>query len=619
MRDDLSPGRLGAVPAIVFGFAALLSGVGIRLVTAVGQTGLHADDRVTAFATLLSAAALVFALMARPKYHRRVFILPWVAAGCIALFMAGLAALEPEIRSSLSPASLEAAGGVALLLALTRWREATLIRDHRWPEFGGQAKSELHHDEATSALVPASALLAKDEVRVNPGEPVPVDGHLSSDLARIDEGAVMGAGHVVDKRNGDPIFAGSKSDGAMRVTVDAPWDESWAAQRNSRHDRLKVEQLEPDRTSRAAAGALTTIAVAVCGFAISQYGPFSLSAWLPSVAGVLTATVTVGPSLGRMRGRIAFLHGMHQAGLVISRARDLRALMRISRWLFDARLLAAPGPVEVVELSDVAQNELLVVSEALLREEGGPRHASVLTQVNLRELDLTEGAALRHTENVYRGTVNGRRWFMGTADHIKTVFQFEVDPAHRGALVFFEERKQTPWLIGRDDVGIVGILSIGLEVDAGVQSAAKTLAAKVIKTVQEAPALAERAGIKVQKQDPTAKDAVVLSEGLEPPKAGLRIRVVPPEPAQPLPSAGAPRLMKPALVAFAQALPLFSRYRAKTSRFAWGATAAGLLFATVVALLLSLPPWVGTVIGCVTVWLASGSAPEELTDASALD
>ena len=79
--------------------------------------------------------------------------------------------------------------------------------------------------------------------------------------------------------------------------------QSWAAQRDARHDRLQHAQVQPDRPGRAAASAVTLIAVAVGGLAMTRAGPLAVAEWMPTVAGVLLATAALVPSLARWRGR----------------------------------------------------------------------------------------------------------------------------------------------------------------------------------------------------------------------------------------------------------------------------------------------------------------------------
>ncbi len=609
MRDELSPGRTSAVLAMVVGVLTLLFGVAVRAYVASEQDSLLDQTGAVLLGALICALTLLVGVIGRPYHHRGVFLLTWMAAGVVVIVMVVVTLLNLDARSALAPAALEAAGGLALLMALTRWLEGSLVRRHSWPEVSGKAKSEVHHDHATSALVPASALVAKDELRLQAGDCVPVDGYLSSESGQLDDSPVMGPGPAVDKREGDPVFAGSKALEPIRVVVAGPWRDSWAAQRNERHDRLMAAQVRPDRHAKVGAAAVTLLAVAIAGFSISRADPLRLPDWLPTVAAVLLAGAAVAPGLGRMRSRLAFLHGLHEAGLVVSRERDLAELVRVQHWFVDPVLLAAPGPVEAVAFDDTRSDRVLAVAEALTREYGGPVHDSLKAAVDGQELNVLEGAALRHADGAYHGTVEGERWFLGTAERVKQTMNLAVDPAHRGALTFFEDRDQTPWLVGRDRDGIVGVVGVGIDIDPRARAGAKALSAQVMDSKPEAPMLAKQAGLTRAAKEPAARDASLVAEGSPQPKHGLRVRVMLPRPTHMLAESGSPRLMRPALAPLAHALPVLEAHRSAAPTRAWVITGLLLALVAVFALLWTLTPAMATILTLVTLVVAGGGAP----------
>ena len=613
MSDDRSPGRVAALIALTTGVLALVLGISVRVLALGGQGGLQADVGFLTAAVVLSALALAPAAWARPVHFGSVFILPWLGAAALAIVMLVLSLLEPQLRPALAPAALETAGGFALLIAFVRWRQMNLIRRNSWAPLNGQAKSEVHQDQQTSALVPASALVAKDEVRLQAGDRVPADGHLSSDDGRLNESSVMGPSRPVERKKGAPIFAGVVAEDPIRVRIAAPWHESWGAQRDQRHDKLRTELLPADRSARAAAVSITLIAVAVAGLAMTRAGPLAASVWMPTAAGVLLAAVAMAPALGRLRGRISFLYGLHRAGLIVSRMRDLRALMRVRRWHIDPVLLAAPGPVEAVAFDDSPTDVLLVKAEALTRERSGPLYGSVLAAVRALGLQRSEGAALRYSDGLYQGTVDGERWFLGRQEQVQAVLNHTLDVANQGPLTFFDDRLQTPYLIGRDKEGIAGVVGIGMGVEDDVRAAVRALQAKVVPSIPEAATLADRVGVPLQQSEPGHRDGTLMSEGTAPPKAGTRLRVLTPRAARQLPSAGSPRMMKPALAAFASVVNALRAHLDVAARTAWLAAAAGLGVSAALALLVGLSPSAGALIGAAAVWGAS------MTDAPAPD
>ena len=341
MSDVRSAAHLRDLVAFAVGLLVLAIGTTVRFLSPA-QAGLHGAGALAA--PLLAAAAFAAGVRLRPLHHRGVFLLPCLIAAAVGGLMLVLSLVDPTTRADLVPPALETLGGVVVVLATIKWVEAAIVGRHRWLHVNGQVKSELHHDVETSALVPASALVAQDEVRLKAGEQLPVDGFLSTDDGALDESLVMGdESPPVSKTYGEAVFAGTLARTPLRVVVAAAWGDSWAAQRDDRHDRMTEALLIPDRPARTAASAVALVAVATAGMAVTRAGPLAVALWMPTAAGVLLAAAAVVPAFGRLRVGLASLHGLAAAGLVVSRRRDLRALMRVRRWYFDSNLLLAPN------------------------------------------------------------------------------------------------------------------------------------------------------------------------------------------------------------------------------------------------------------------------------------
>ena len=68
--------------------------------------------------------------------------------------------------------------------------------------------------------VPVEELLRGDRVVVRPGQRIPIDGRVISGSSGVDQAPVTGESMPVDKRAGDPVFAGTvNGEGALEVEV----------------------------------------------------------------------------------------------------------------------------------------------------------------------------------------------------------------------------------------------------------------------------------------------------------------------------------------------------------------------------------------------------------------
>ncbi len=608
MDDGLAIDRGRAAPAAAVGLLALASGGGIRGAAHLERIGGSETAAFGAVIMVLTLAAIGAGLWARPPIHRQlVFFLPWIGASAVAVLMATVALMTPESRPTLGPAALETAGGLGLLSAVARAIEATLVERFRWYHVGGQAKAELHHDAMTSSLVPASALVAGDEIRVSAGDRIPVDGRLSSPGGEVDESAVMGDGPTVDKVRRDPVFAGTRAGSPLRVEVAGPWAESWAAQRDARHDEVVRRLTEPDPSSRATAAAATVIAAAVAGWAITRSGPLAVGEWMPTVAAVLMATVVMSDSLARMRARLGFLQGMASAGLVISRPRDLRALASGGRWFIDPTLIVVPGALEVRPVGGFRGEDLLAVAEALMRTDRGLLPAALrgAPLTGRRNVDATP----QGRSGVYRGTIDGDRWFVGPSDAVEDQLDRQVVADARAAMPELGDLDPCLWWIGRDERTLAGAIAISIDVEASALAAGRALEARLSPLEPDATMLSALTGVPVADRPPGPRDVTIVDEQTPPPRAGVRIRVVDPRIGRRLPVAGAPRLMRPALARWAEGFAGAADDRAKALGHGWLVLATNMTAMAALALTGGLAPWVAAGLGLLTLLLSAGRPP----------
>ena len=605
MAEKRTAGRWRAVLAVVFGLVAFVTGVSVRLFAMAEQASLRGDPELAWTAAALTALALVGAAAARPTVHRGELIAPWVAAGVLAAAMILLSLVDPALRSVFAPAALETAGGIALLIAAVRWSEATTAAQPRSSTVAAGAKFELYRGQ-TSSLVPASALVANDEVRLEAGDVVPVDGFIASTRGRLDESPVFGPRPATERGERSVVFAGTRAESPIRVVAAAPLSTSWTAQRDARHAALTDQEISPDRMGRRIAQALSLIAFGVAGMAMTQAGPLAVAVWAPTAAAVLIAAAAAAPSMGRIRGRLDFLNGLHRHGVVVTRSQDLRALMQVEQWHIDANLLAGSGSVETVALADDPPETIVRVAEALLREHGGLVHRSVRHAIERMALVPAEGAALRQADGLYWGTVEGRRWFTGTAEAVHAKRGDELDPARKTTFSFWEDHGQTPWVVGLDAEGPVGIMGIGFEVRAEVQAAARALDA-VVTPSAEAEQVAARADLPLAASPPGQHHGTLTAASTLPPKVGVRLRVLTPEPGPRLPAAGSPRLMAPSLPLFAERWPALRADLLRAPRSAAVAAGAVLTLVSSIALTAGMAPVFGVLAALIAVGAAVGS------------
>ena len=601
---DRGPAR----PAAAVGLVALAVGGGAR---AADHLELGQGSGTTGFATVvvvLTVAALGAAFWARPPIHgRAMFMLPWMGAGAVAVVMASMALVAPDVCAALGPAALEAAGGLGLLSAVARGVEATIIERYGGYRVSGQAKAELHHDATTSSLVPASALVAKDEIRISAGERLPVDGRLSSEGGEVDESAVMGDGPPVAKARRDPVFAATVARTSMRVEVEAPWADSWAAQRDARHDEVARRLTMPDPLSRATAGAATVIAAAVAGLAMTRAGPVAIGEWMPTVAAVLMATAVMSESLGRMRARLGLLHRSASAGWVIARCRDLSAMVPGGRWFVDPALIGIPARLEVRPVGGFSVEALVAAAGALTRHHHGLLPAALRSPSVAGRASV--GVALQALDGVYRGTIDGHRWFLAPSSAVEDQLDPRVVVNARASMSGLDGPDRRLWWIGRDERTLEGAIVVVIDIERRALSAARALQARWSPLDPDASTLSALTAIPVAEGPPGPRDVTVAAEGTPAPRAGACLWAVEPRLGRRLSATGAPVLMRPAVDRWAAGWAAAAGERVKALRHGWLVLVINMSVVAVLALTEGLMPWVGAGLGLAALWSSVGRPP----------
>jgi hypothetical protein len=331
--------------------------------------------------------------------------------------------------------------------------------------------------------------------------------------------------------------------------------------------------------------------------------------WLPKIVAIVLAGVAAAPSLALMMGRIGALSTSLAHGLSFSRAKDVVSLARVRRWQMDPRLLAAPGEVEAVALADTPADALLQIAGALLEAEKGPELASVRAALEKKKLPLAQGAALSKNNGVLRGTVDGKRYFLGPQQAMEEEEKIAIDDNMAGTIDFLRDKNLLTHLIGNPEEGVLGAVGIGLSAEADAKAAAHILGATVMPGLPDSTrqVIAKAAEIECDGPPLHKRDATVLAIDSEPPSDGLRLRVMPLTLGQELPEGSSPRMFRPALANAARAAKAVKRIHLSAQLVA---IALGILPASIAVALAYADVaggLVGTLLGLIAV-IAAGRA-----------
>ncbi|QNN47282.1 cadmium-translocating P-type ATPase [Thermomonas brevis] len=263
--------------------------------------------------------------------------------------------------------------------------------------------------------VPVDALAVDDIVRVAVGEPVPADGVLLDDDARFEESLLTGESTPVAKRAGDPVYAGTacrEHAARMRVT------EIGAGTRLAELARL-VETAQAHRPALArgaeriagwfVAGLL--LAATVVYFWWRAHEParaFEVTLALLVISCPCALSLAVPAALAAAHGALA------KIGVLSVRPDALDRLARATDVVFDKTGTLGDGKPHlqgVDACAGIDADTALRIAAALERDSSHPL-AAAFAQVS----DVPAAGHLRAVAGQgVEGTVDGRRWRIGTA------------------------------------------------------------------------------------------------------------------------------------------------------------------------------------------------------------
>ena len=251
-------------------------------------------------------------------------------------------------------------------------------------------------EDGVEAVVPLQDVRAGDQLRVRPGEKVPVDGVVLEGRGAVDESMITGESLPVAKAPGDVVVGGAVNGVAAfvmraeRVGAETLLARIVQTVAEAQRSRAPVQALA-DRVSAWFVPAVVTVAV-IAAIAWWFFGPEPRLAYAVVVA-VSTVIIACPCALGLatpMSMTVAMGRGA-QAGVLFRSAEALEHLREIDTVVLDktGTLTAGrPEVVSVIPVEDVAESELLRFAASLEQASEHPLAAAVVTAAKVRGLRL---------------------------------------------------------------------------------------------------------------------------------------------------------------------------------------------------------------------------------------
>lgn len=276
--------------------------------------------------------------------------------------------------------------------------------------------------------VPVEAVHVGDNLRIRPGERVPVDGVVVDGTSALDESMVTGEAMPVEKQSGAKVIGGTiNGTGSLVMRAEKIGSDTMLA-------RIVAMVSEAQR-SRAPIQRLADIVSGWFVPAVVLVSIASFAAWLafgppPAFANALVAAVSVViiacPCALGLATPMSIMVGVGKgasAGILIKNAEALERFEKVDTLLVDKTGTLTEGKprvVAIVPAQGVSENDVLAAAASLERSSEHPLAGAILAIAHERDLHLHDVRGFRSaTGKGITGTLDGKVAAVGTAQLLR--------------------------------------------------------------------------------------------------------------------------------------------------------------------------------------------------------
>jgi Cu+-exporting ATPase len=255
-----------------------------------------------------------------------------------------------------------------------------------------------------------------DQLRIRPGEKIPVDGRVIDGLTSIDESMITGEPMPVEKRSGDPVTGGTVNQtGSILIEAERVGSETMLAQ--------IVEMVSQAQRSRAPIQGLAdkvagwfvpvVIAVAIVTFIVwLTLGPQPRFAY--AILNAVAVLIIACPCALGLATPMSVMVGVGrgaQAGVLIKKAEAIELMEKVRTLVVDKTGTLTEGrPVvtKIVPNESMSKRELLSFAAALEKHSEHPLAAAIVEADARQDRSEQTAPPIEDFESTTGGGVSGR-------------------------------------------------------------------------------------------------------------------------------------------------------------------------------------------------------------------
>lgn len=368
-------------------------------------------------------------------------------------------------------------------------------------------EAQVRRADGSWETVPSSTVTVGAVIRIRPGERLPLDGKIVSGASAINQAPVTGESLPVDKKAGDPVFAGTINEAAeLEVEVTAVASDSTIA-------RI-IHAVEEAQGSRAPTqrfvdrfAAIYTPGVFFLALAVAIGAPLLFGwEWMTAIYKALVLLVVACPCALVISTPVTIVSALASAarrGMLVKGGVHIEGARKLAVIALDKTGTVTEGKPKLVHStmpgrSDSPNQEVQTLAASLASRSDHPVSRAIATGISgVAHREVTEFTAL--AGRGVQGVIDGRTYFLG--NHRLIEEKGLCSPKLETELYAQEEQGRTVTLIATDD-RVLGIFAVADTIKESSKDAIADLHALGVATVmltgdnqETANTIAQQAGI----------------------------------------------------------------------------------------------------------------------------
>lgn len=331
-----------------------------------------------------------------------------------------------------------------------------------------------------------------DQLRVRPGERVPVDGVIRDGASAVDESMVTGEPMPVEKKGGDGVTGGTlNTSGSFVMEAQRVGSETMLAQivklvSEAQRSRAPMQRLADRVASYFVPAVVLAAALAFFGWFFFGPEPRFAHALVAAVSVLIIACPCALGLATPMSIMVAVGRGAH-AGVLVRNAESLETLAKVDTLVVDKTGTLTEGKPRVVRVwtapsSRLNETELLQLAASVERASEHPLARAIVVAAGDRGVALAEPKEFHSVGGLgVQASVNGRTVAVGSEEYLKSLGVADSGDQFDG-LVFEADKRLTVIFVAVDQ-RVAGFLAIADQIKQHAPEAIKRLQGDGVRTV----------------------------------------------------------------------------------------------------------------------------------------